>query len=341
MKIAIDAMGGDFGVAVTVPAAIQSLIDNVSIEQILLFGHEADIQSCLDASPLLKASPKLSDRILIVHSDHVVDMSAKPADVLRQRQDTSMFSALNSVADGRATAFVSAGNTGALVGLARHTCGLVDGIKRLAICAQLPTLLSNTFLLDVGGNVDCSGEQLHQFARMGSALATALTLDDVDGRNEKVSVQPRVRALSIGAEAGKGNAAVNVAVQLCEADAQLNFDGLIEGNHLLEGICDVIFCDGFVGNIALKSCEGAASYIRSSAHELLASKSAASVNDDYARLMQAMNPEQFNGAVLLGLKQPVIKSHGSSGVVSFAAAIQKAVDVSRGQLIQKLEFTLH
>ncbi|MEZ7984786.1 MAG: phosphate acyltransferase, partial [Pseudomonadales bacterium] len=248
--------------------------------------------------------------------------------------------ALNSVADGRATAFVSAGNTGALVGLARHSCGLVEGVKRLAICAQLPTSLSNTFLLDVGGNVDCSGEQLHQFARMGCALVTALAADELHKGDGEVSAQPRVRALSIGSEAGKGNAAVNAAVQLCEADSQLHFDGLIEGNQLLEGICDVIFCDGFVGNIALKSCEGAASYIRSSAHELLTSKSAAPVNDDYARLMQAMNPEQFNGAVLLGLKQPVIKSHGSSGVVGFAAAIQKAVDVSRGHLIQKLEFAL-
>ena len=336
MKIAIDAMGGDFGVAVTVPAAIQSLIDNVSIEQVLLFGHEADIQSCLDASPLLKAYPKLSNRISIVHSDHIVEMSAKPADVLRQRQDTSMLLALNAVADGSADACVTAGNTGALVGLARHSCGLVEGIKRLAICAQLPTALSNTFLLDVGGNVDCSGEQLHQFARMGCALVNAL-----NGRDEAVSMQPRVRALSIGAEAGKGNSAVNAAVQLCEADSQMHFEGLIEGNQLLEGVCDVIFCDGFVGNIALKSCEGAASYIRSSAHKLLRFESASSLNDDYARLMQAMDPEQFNGAVLLGLKQPVIKSHGSSGAIGFAAAIQKAVDVSLGQLIQKLEFTLH
>jgi len=341
MKIAIDAMGGDFGMSVTVPAAIQSLIDNASIEQIVLFGRKDDIQSYLASDALLQAHPKLLDRISIVHSDHVVDMSAKPADVLRQRQDTSMLLALNAVADGQADAFVSAGNTGALVGLARHSCGLVEGVKRLAICAQLPTSLSNTFLLDVGGNVDCSGEQLHQFARMGCALVNALASNSLKGHDKSAGAQPRVRALSIGSEAGKGNAAVNAAVQLCEADSQLHFDGLIEGSQLLEGICDVIFCDGFVGNIALKSCEGAASYIRSNAHELLASKSAASVNDDYARLMQAMNPEQFNGAVLLGLKQPVIKSHGSSGVVGFAAAIQKAVDASQGQLIQKLEFALH
>ncbi|MBT5293640.1 MAG: phosphate acyltransferase PlsX [Cellvibrionales bacterium] len=336
MRIAIDAMGGDFGVDVTVPAAIQSLIHNVSIEQILLFGDKPDIQSCLNASSLLQASPQLLDRLSIVHSDHVVDMSAKPADVLRQRQDTSMLLALNAVADGVADACVTAGNTGALVGLARHSCGLVEGIKRLAICAQLPTSLSNTFLLDVGGNVDCSGEQLHQFARMGCALVNAL-----NGRDEKVSSQPRVRALSIGTEAGKGNSAVNAAVQLCEADSQMHFEGLIEGNQLLEGVCDVIFCDGFVGNIALKSCEGAASYIRSSAHELLKSESVSSLNDDYARLMQAIDPEQFNGAVLLGLKQPVIKSHGSSGANGFAAAIQKAVDASEGQLIEKLEFALH
>lgn len=336
MKIAIDAMGGDFGVAVTIPASLQALVSNASIEQIILFGHKEPIQSCLQDNVLLKTSPELLDRVSVVHTNHVVDMSAKPADVLRQREDTSMLLALKAVTEGDVDAFVSAGNTGALVGLARHYVGLLDGIKRLAICAQLPTFKSNTFLLDVGGNVDCSGEQLHQFARMGGALVNALdnALHD--------NTQARICALSIGAEAGKGNSAVNLAVQLCEADSTLNFEGLIEGNQLLEGNCDVIFCDGFVGNIALKSCEGTASYIRSSACELLAEASASvsDSEDNTARLMRAIDPEQFNGAVLLGLKQPVIKSHGSSGVAGFAVAIQKAVDASQGQLIKKLEVAL-
>ena len=332
MKIAIDAMGGDFGVAVTIPASLKALVSNASIEQIILFGHKERIQSCLQDNGLLKNSPELLDRVSVVHANHVVDMSAKPADVLRQRDDTSMLLALKAVAQGAADAFVSAGNTGALVGLARHSCGLIDGIKRLAICAQLPTFKSNTFMLDVGGNVDCSGEQLHQFARMGGALVNAL----------QGNTQARICALSIGAEAGKGNSAVNLAVQLCEADPTLNFEGLIEGNQLLEGNCDVIFCDGFVGNIALKSCEGTAAYIRSSAHELLAvdSASVSETKDNTAQLMRAIDPEQFNGAVLLGLKQPVIKSHGSSGVAGFTVAIQKAVDASQGRLIKKLDVAL-
>ena len=332
MKIAIDAMGGDFGVAVTIPASLQALVSNASIEQIILFGHKELIQSCLQDNVLLKTSPELLDRVSVVHTHHVVDMSAKPADVLRQREETSMLLALKTLADGTADAFVSAGNTGALVGLARHYCGLIDGIKRLAICAQLPTFKSSTFLLDAGGNVDCSGEQLHQFARMGGALVNALHDNS----------QARICALSIGAEAGKGNSAVNLAVQLCESDPQLHFDGLIEGNQLLEGGCDVIFCDGFVGNVALKSCEGTASYIRSSARELLAAApaSVSDSNDNTARLLRAIDPEQFNGAVLLGLKQPVIKSHGSSGVAGFAVAIQKAVDASQGRLIKKLDVAL-
>ena len=330
MKIAIDAMGGDFGVAVTIPASLQALASNASIDQIILFGHKEHIQPCLDENSLLQRSPELLDRVSVVHSAHIVDMSAKPADVLRQRENTSMLLALKAVAEGSADVCVSAGNTGALVGLARHCCGLIDGIKRLAICAQLPTSKSNTFLLDVGGNVDCSGEQLHQFARMGCAL-----VDSLGGKT-----QSRVRALSIGTEAGKGNSAVNLAVELCEADPHLHFQGLIEGNQLLEGDCDVIFCDGFVGNIALKSCEGAASYIRSSARELLSASSASDLEDNVAKLMCAIDPEQFNGAVLLGLKRTVIKSHGSSGEAGFAVAIQKAVDSCHGQLIEKLESAL-
>lgn len=330
MKIAVDAMGGDHGAAVTVPASLQALASSASIKHLFLFGREPDIEAALNTSALLQASPELSDRISIEHTDHVVDMTAKPADVLRQRQETSMYLALKAVAEGNADACVSAGNTGALVGLARHCCGLLDGIKRLAICAQLPTSRSNTFLLDVGGNVDCSGEQLHQFARMGCALVNALDSH----------TQSRVRALSIGAEAGKGNSAVNQAVELCEADPTLNFEGLIEGNQLLNGDCDVVFCDGFVGNIALKSCEGTASYIGASVHELLAAQPA-SVLQSSVQLMRSIDPEKFNGAVLLGLKRPVIKSHGSSGAVGFAAAIQKAVDTSQGRLIEKLEFALN
>jgi glycerol-3-phosphate acyltransferase PlsX len=325
MRIAIDAMGGDFATAVTVPASINALAHNRDIRQIILFGDQSVINARLN--PLL-AKPiyqSLADKIAIQHTQHSVQMSDRPAEVLRRQLDTSMQLALNAVVNDQADACVSAGNTGALIGLARHSIGLLSGVKRLAICAQLPTLRSNTYLLDIGANVDCSAEQLHQFAIMGSALSASM---------HGILNEPRVRALSIGAEAGKGNIAVNKAVALCESDSSIHFEGLIEGNALLNGDCEVIFCDGFVGNIALKSCEGTASYIRSSFEESIAG------NDQGVKglepMLKTIDPEQFNGACLLGLDHLVFKSHGASTVKGFSAAIDKAANAVTGGLIKKL-----
>ena len=338
MRIAIDAMSGDHGAAVAVAAAFEALEHNPQVSHIIFTGHEQVLAEQI--AKLSQQMPSAADnvgRVSIVHTEHLVDMASKPADILRQKTRTSMLLALIAVMDGDADGCVSAGNTGALVGLSRHFVGLLPGIKRPAICAQLPTLRGDSHLLDIGANVDCSGEQLHQFARMGAALAQSLNANS----------RLRVRALSIGAEAGKGNAAVKRAVELCERDTGFCFEGLIEANQLLNGNCDVIVCDGFVGNVALKACEGTAEYIRS--YALDSSRVAfdagqqandARQNTDTApntdTLFNAIDPERFNGACLLGLKQPVIKSHGASSVTGFTAAIDKAVDVCAGGLLDKL-----
>lgn len=339
MRIAIDAMGGDFATAVTVPASINALANNLDITQIILFGDQGTINSQL--KPLL-AKPiyqSLADKISIQHTQHSVQMSDKPAEVLRQQLGTSMQLALNAVVNDQADACISAGNTGALIGLARHSLGLLYGVKRLAICAQLPTLRSNTYLLDIGANVDCSAEQLHQFAKMGSALSASIhgRANTSNHASCGISNEPRVRALSIGAEAGKGNMAVNKAVALCESDSSINFEGLIEGNALLNGDCEVIFCDGFVGNIALKSCEGTAGYIRLSFEESIVGvdQGGKSVKG-FEQMLEAIDPEQFNGACLLGLNHLVFKSHGASTEKGFSAAINKAANAVTGGLIEKL-----
>lgn len=320
MRIAIDVMSGDPGPEVPIAASLRALSERDDIAQILLVGDQAIIQQQLDKLTSANNIRHRPDQIAVIHADHVVDMAARPAEVLRQKRDTSMLLALKALQSGRADCCVSAGNTGALVGLSRHLFGLLPGIKRLAICTRLPTSYGQTFLLDIGANVDCDGEQLHQFACMGAALAASLRPGNM----------PRVRALSIGAEAGKGNQAVNDAVQRCDAERRFCFEGLIEANQLLSGECDVIFCDGFAGNIALKACEGTAQYIRSLASESVTVPSA---------LVDAIDPEQFNGAYLLGLQQLVIKSHGASNEVGFAAAIDKAATACASRLIDNLAST--
>jgi glycerol-3-phosphate acyltransferase PlsX len=327
MKLIVDAMGGDLDCDIPVCASIQALLNFPIISQLILVGDESRLASRLRAN---SDYPAVEHRIALQHSDGVISMHDKPAAVLKQRSDTSMLQAIQGVASGRADACVSAGNTGALVGLARHFCGLHATIKRLAICAQLPTQKRSSYLLDVGGNVDCSAEQLYQFARMGCALVESLGV-----------AQPcRVSALSIGVEAGKGNAAVKQAAALCSQNTEMNFTGMIEGDSLLLGESDVIFCDGFVGNIALKSSEGTARYIRSLVESLSSNGDQAVApleqQDKYHQFMQAINPDQFNGAYLLGLKHLVVKAHGGSNAEGFGAAIGKAVHAVEGNLQSKL-----
>jgi len=320
MKIAIDAMGGDLGPAPVVEAVLAVLAEDEDLSRVVMVGDGALIE------PLLAASDKsesLVSRIELLHSATAIAMSEQPAQVLRQRRDSSMLAALTRLADGGVDACVSGGNSGALVGLSRHFVGLHAGIKQLAICAQLPTHSGAGYLLDVGANVDCSGEQLHQFARMGTALVNALG----------IAASCRCRALSIGVEDGKGSAAVKRAATLCEADSSLRFEGLIEGDRILCGDAEVIFCDGFAGNIALKSCEGAAQYIRSLAATAKQVEGSVVGDGDW---LAAVDPARYNGAYLLGLNRIVVKSHGGSDRAACIAAINKAIAAVKGGFIEGL-----
>lgn len=327
MKLVVDAMGGDLGCDIPIRASIQALIDFPEISHLILVGDKTQLFAGLQAQSNYQT---VESKVAVQHSQGVISMRDKPAAVLKQRDDSSMLQALRILVDGGADACVSAGNTGALVGLSRHFCGLHSNLKRLAICAQLPTHKRSSFLLDVGGNVDCSADLLYQFACMGSALVESIG----------VARPCRVSALSIGTEAGKGNAAVRQAAELCSKNELMNFSGMIEGDSLLLGESDVIFCDGFVGNIALKSSEGTARYIRSLAKKLVSASEGSTASlpetETYRQFVQAINPDQFNGAYLLGLNHLVVKAHGSSNAEGFGAAIGKAVRASAGQLQTKL-----
>jgi glycerol-3-phosphate acyltransferase PlsX len=238
-------MGGDFGPRVTVPAAIDALRRHPSL-RILLVGRQEQI------APLLSHCTSIElDRLAVVHADSVVAMDEKPALALRRRKDSSMYLALQAVADGRAHACVSAGNTGALMVLGRGILQTLPGIDRPAITSAVPTVNGHCYMLDLGANVDCTASHLLQFAIMGSVMVRAV--ENID--------RPRVGLLNIGAEEIKGNEQVRLASRLLAEQKQLNYVGFVEGDGVFSGRADLVVCDGFVGNIALKSSEGLARLI--------------------------------------------------------------------------------
>jgi glycerol-3-phosphate acyltransferase PlsX len=238
---------------------------------------------------------------------------------LRHKTRSSRRIALDKLAAGEVDAVVSAGNTGALMAMGSFVLKMLPGIDRPAICAPLPTRGGSSFLLDLGANVDCSAEQLHQFASMGAALAA------VEGR-----ANPRVMLLNIGEEQGKGNEQVKRAALLIEQDRQLNYCGFVEGDKIFHDVADVIVCDGFAGNIALKVCEGTASFIadkmRAGFLRTFVMRLRGKVAEPALRSLYAeLDPQRYNGACLLGLQGVVVKSHGNSNVDGFQRAIGRAV----------------
>jgi glycerol-3-phosphate acyltransferase PlsX len=271
--------------------------------------------------------------------------------------------AIDAVADRRAQGAVSAGNTGALMALGVLRMGVMPEIKRPAICAPMPTRESVSWILDLGANVDCDAQQLHQFAQMGNALVKVLSADssyfsssfwrkpeshrtaEKDSgfrQNDEAGVNaPRIALLNIGSEAGKGNALVQEAAQLINDDIALNFVGFVEGNTLYDGAADVIVCDGFAGNVLLKTAEGVAGFIRERL-KLLAKQSlftrllAVLAMPLLKRLSAEMNADQYNGACLLGLKGVVVKSHGNASADAFAQAIACAYAAAKQDLSEKL-----
>jgi glycerol-3-phosphate acyltransferase PlsX len=319
--VAVDAMGGDHGPAVTVPACLEFL-EAAPQASVVLVG----IREPLEAA-LAKARPALRGRISIHPANEVVDMDEPPADALRKKKDSSMRVAINLVKDGSANACVSAGNTGALMAIARFVLKTLPGIDRPAIASQLPTKTGDTLVLDLGANVNCTPEQLVQFAAMGSALVWA-----VNGIE-----RPTVGLLNIGAEDIKGSDVVKQTAELLKASS-LNYFGNVEGDDIYRGTTDVVVCDGFVGNVMLKTSEGLAhmlyEFLKTEfTRNLLTRIAAAIVYPVLMSFKRRIDSRRYNGATLVGLKGVVVKSHGGADAFAFANALTRAAaEVEHGVL---------
>ena len=313
ISIALDAMGGDSGLDVVVPAAITSLSQHPDV-RIILVGDESRLAAAVAAAGA-SANPRLS----IHHASQQVEMDELASTAMRNKKDSSMRVALDLVKEGVAHACVSAGNTGALMATSRFVLKMLPGIERPAICTSLPSMTGHTWMLDLGANVDCNAEHLFQFSLMGSVLAGA-----VDG-----NTQPRVGLLNIGEEDIKGNEQVKKAAQILQS-GMANYAGYAEGDDIYKGNFDVIVCDGFVGNVSLKTSEGVArmiaEFIRQEFRRNLLTRLAAMIAMPVLKAFRSrIDPRAYNGASLLGLRGIVIKSHGSADAFAFANAIKVAI----------------
>lgn len=314
ITLALDAMGGDNGLSVTIPAAIQALnrYDNLKL---ILVGDEVQIES------ELSRLHQLDDmRIDIHHASEIVLMDEAPSSALRNKKDSSMRKAINLVKEGKADACVSAGNTGALMATARFVLKTLPGIDRPAIISELPTRENKTRVLDLGANVDSCAEHLFQFAVMGTVLASAI--DNIS--------RPTVGLLNIGAEDIKGNYQVKHTATLLADSEDINYVGFVEGDDIFKGCVDIVVCDGFVGNAALKASEGLAKLLSQFIKDAFTQNVFCKMIGCLARpvlktLKKKMDPSRYNGASLLGLNGIVVKSHGSANTLGFRYAIDEAI----------------
>jgi len=317
-------MGGDHGPSVTVPAAID-FISRHREDRVILVG----LSAAIDAE-LRHVGPDLRARVKVVHASEVVEMDDAPAVALRSKKDSSIRVAVELVKSGEAQAFVSAGNTGALMAISRFVLKTLPGIDRPAIVSVLPSMKGSTYMLDLGANVDCGPEHLLQFAVMGSILAAAVEHKE----------RPTVGLLNIGEEAIKGNEVVKKASELLR-ESGLNFIGNVEGKDLTELMADVIVCDGFIGNVALKTSEGLAQFFAKSLREEFSRSyfsrfSALIAWPAISAFRRRFDHRNYNGATLIGLNGVVVKSHGSADVFSFTRAIERSVEEVRGSVLSRI-----
>jgi len=322
--IAIDAMGGDFGPRNIVQASIACLLATPSLH-LTLVG-----QSSLLEELIARHSGVDRSRLHVVHASEIITMDERPSQALRGKPDSSMRVALGLLAEGQVHACVSAGNTGALMALSRFVLKTLPGIDRPAMVAAIPTQGGYCQLLDLGANVDCTAEHLYQFAVMGSVAAEALGV-----------VRPRVALLNVGTEDIKGNQQVKLAASLLQAAPGLNYIGFVEGDGLYRGEADVVVCDGFVGNVLLKSSEGLAMMIgerieRLFRRNVLSRLVGLMARPVLGRLKADLAPARHNGASFLGLQGIVVKSHGSADAQGFQSAIQRALIEIQENLPQRL-----
>jgi len=324
VRVAIDCMGGDHGPRVTVPAALDYLrrVEDVSV---VLVGLQDAI-----AAELRKHGAGNQPRLAVQHATEAVGMDEPPALALRAKKDSSMRVAVNLVKEGTAHACVSAGNTGALMAISRFVLKTLPDIERPAICSVLPTMKGHTYMLDLGANVDCTAEHLLQFGVMGATLVSSV----------EDKARPTIGLLNIGSEDIKGNEVVKQAGELLRASG-LNFHGNVEGDDIFKGTTDVVVCDGFVGNVALKTTEGLARMLRTYLHEEfnrnLLTKAAGIVSLPVINAFKRrVDPRRYNGASLLGLRGIVVKSHGAADRLAFRIAIGRAVDEARGGVLNHI-----
>ncbi|MBL1261690.1 MAG: phosphate acyltransferase PlsX [Thiotrichaceae bacterium] len=313
LTVALDAMGGDHGPVVTVPAALNALKKHRDLKLILV-GDQAQLIAALQ-----QQGSDVGERLTVQHASQQVTMDESPALALRGKKDSSMRVAINLVKDGTASACVSAGNTGALMATARFVLKTLPGVDRPAIISTLPAMTGHTHMLDLGANVDSTAEHLFQFAVMGSVLASAV---------ENIE-RPTVGLLNIGSEEMKGNERVKEAAKLLAA-SNINYVGFVEGDDIFKGTVDVVVCDGFVGNVALKTCEGVAKMLSSSLKEEFLrtplTKLAALCAKPVLNAFRAKyDPRNYNGASFVGLTGIVVKSHGGADELSFETAIREAI----------------
>lgn len=324
VTVAVDCMGGDHGVRVTVPAAVEWSRRDPGCRFVLV-GLQDQIRA-----ELQRAGELSSERLRVHHATEVVAMDEPPANALRGKKDSSMRVAIDLVKNGEAQACVSAGNTGALMAISRFVLKTLPGIDRPAIATMLPTLKGHTHILDLGANVDCSAEHLLQFGIMGAELVASV----------EHKTRPSVGLLNIGEEDIKGNEVVKEAAVLLRTSG-LNFYGNIEGDDIYKGTTDVVVCDGFVGNVALKTSEGVAKmighFMREEFRRNLLTRLAGLIAMPVLRAFRRrIDPRRYNGASLLGLRGIVIKSHGGADAFAFSQAIKEAVIETRKNVPERI-----
>ncbi|GAB2903338.1 phosphate acyltransferase PlsX [Uliginosibacterium flavum] len=324
ITLAIDCMGGDHGPSVTIPAAFQFLREDAQARAVLV-----GLPEVFDEA-FRKSATEFGERLIVRTASEVVEMDEAPASAMRGKKDSSMRVAIDLVKSGEATAAVSAGNTGALMAISRFVLKTLPGIDRPAIATIIPSMKGQTYMLDLGANVDCTAEHLLQFAIMGAMLLEAV----------EHSESPTVGLLNIGEEDIKGNEVVKRAAQLLR-QSDLNFYGNVEGNDIFKGTTDIVVCDGFVGNVALKSAEGLAHMITSLLSQefkrnLLTKLIALIAMPVLRRFKRVFDPSRYNGATLLGLRGVVVKSHGSADQVAYVWALRRAAEAARHNLIERI-----
>lgn len=327
IRIAVDAMSGDLGPRTAISAVLQRLADFPEVCFILV-GERTSLEAMLPSDYPPSA-------ITLHHAPAQVAMEDDPRAALRHGRESSMWQALELVRSGAADACVSAGNTGALMAIGRYLLKTLPGIERPAICKSMPVMKGRTYMLDLGANIQTSARQLHQFAQMGSVLASS-----------EQQGPARVALLNVGMEAGKGPALVQEANTLLSADGQLNYAGYIEGNELYSGDVDVVVCDGFTGNVALKASEGVANLIRAKIQAGVDSRwwyrlALLPLKPLLRQWRKELNPGVYNGAIFIGLRKPVIKSHGGADTFAFAQALTLAIEQVEHQVVERISVRLN